>query len=95
MQFIVKSRLKEFRDKKSAELGFDMTQKQLAQVVGLPQPTISLWESRRPIKRIDVEALGKLAVYFGVGLWDILEVEIAEESPETKTHPDERLLEIA
>jgi transcriptional regulator with XRE-family HTH domain len=95
MEYIVKSRLKEYRDKKSAELGFDMTQKQLAQVVGLPQPTISLWESPRPIKRIDVEALGKLAEYFGVGLWDMLEVEIVEASPEKATHPDGELEQVA
>lgn len=79
----VRSRLKEHVQAKSREFGFEITQTQLAQALQVRQATVSAWMSDEPIDRIDVTVLAKMANYFGVALWDMLEVE---EDPEKKAY---------
>ncbi|KAB2856613.1 MAG: helix-turn-helix transcriptional regulator [Anaerolineae bacterium] len=78
----VRSRLKDHVEAKSREFGFEITQTQLAQALQVRQATVSAWMSDEPIDRIDVTVLAKMAKYFGVSLWDMLEVE---EDPEKET----------
>lgn len=80
----VRSRLKEHVQAKSREFGFEITQTQLAQALQVRQATVSAWMSDEPIDRIDVTVLAKMANYFDVPLWDMLEVE---EDPEEKAYP--------
>ncbi len=79
---VVKSRLAEHVENKCHQLGFTITQRQLAEATGLRQATINKYLSDVSIERIDVEAVGKLARYFGIPFWEMLEVT---EDPENET----------
>ncbi|MBZ0316485.1 MAG: helix-turn-helix transcriptional regulator [Anaerolineae bacterium] len=85
---VVRSRLREFVEAKSKEYGFRITQSQLGNAVGLPQPTIATWMSNQPMEQINVRVLASLASYFGVEPFELLTLEYIEDdiSPETKTH---------
>lgn len=78
----VRSRLKEHVEAKSREFGFEITQTQLSKALKVRQATISAWMSNEPIDRIDVTVLAKMANYFDVPLWEMLEVE---EDPEKRS----------
>ena len=86
---VVRSRLREYVDAKSRELGFKITQAQLGNAVGLPQPTIATWMSSAPMEQINVRVLAALAGYFGVSPFDLLTLDSVEgdSSPEMQTYP--------
>ncbi len=81
---LVKSRLAEHVENKRQQLGFTITQRQLAEATQLRQATINRYLSDVPIERIDVEVVGKLAKYFGIPFWEMLEIT---EDPELKAYP--------
>lgn len=87
MKAIVRSRLREFMEAKSKEYGFKITQSQLGNAVGLPQPTISTWMSDRPIHQINPSVVGKLAMYFDVDPSELLQWEYIEDKDEEKISP--------
>jgi transcriptional regulator with XRE-family HTH domain len=88
MKAVVRSRLREYVEAKSKDYGFKITQSQLGNAVGLPQPTIATWMSKQPMEQINVRVLAALAEYFGVEPFELLKLEYIEdeESPKEKTH---------
>lgn len=84
---IVRSRLPEHLNRKNAELGFEISQTQLARATKIRQATISEWMNPKPMERLDLTVVSKLANFFDVGLWDMLEIVEGDDSPEMQTYP--------
>lgn len=58
---------------KSVELGYPLTQKELAQETGLSLPTISRWY-KSDVDRLEPETAARLMGYFRIKLSDLVEV---------------------
>ncbi|MBI5929057.1 MAG: helix-turn-helix domain-containing protein [Chloroflexi bacterium] len=59
---------------------------------GLSKRTVDMWMANQ-VTRFDDNVLLTWSDYLGCGIGDLFIIEY--EDPETKTHPDERLLDIA
>jgi len=62
----VRSNLPEIVERHAAKIGYTMTQRQIAQAIGVRQPTISVWMSNNEFHRVDTNVWTALCNYFGV-----------------------------
>ncbi|MBZ0310441.1 MAG: helix-turn-helix transcriptional regulator [Anaerolineae bacterium] len=82
-----RSKLQIYIDAMSEELGFEVTQTQLAKATGVRQATISEWASGKPLGQISSRVLLALANYFKVeSPWDLLEI-VEDDDPEFMAVP--------
>jgi DNA-binding Xre family transcriptional regulator len=70
-----KTHLKTLMLKKAHETGEPITQKQIAQVTKISQPTLSRWYQGQ-VDRLEYETVEKLVRYFGCNLNDLVTLRI-------------------
>lgn len=78
-----KSTLQKYIDAMSKELGFEVTQTQIARATGVRQATISDWASGKPLDKISAGVLFAIASYFEIeNPWDLLVIVEDDDDPE-------------
>lgn len=73
---VFKTNLKPLMLQKSVELGYALTQKEVAEATGLSLPTLSRWY-KGEIDRLEAETAAQLMKYFGCDFSDL--VRLSEE----------------
>jgi transcriptional regulator with XRE-family HTH domain len=68
-----KTRLKQLMLEKSVELGYPLTQKQVAEKTELSLPTISRWY-KSEIDRIEPDTAARLTKFFGITFPELVEL---------------------
>lgn len=83
MAHIFKSTLQKYINAMSEELGFEVSQAQIARATGVRQATISDWSSGKPLKMVSAEVLFAIASYFEIeNPWDLLVIVEDDDDPE-------------
>lgn len=79
---VIRSNLPAIVAQHAQKIGYVMTQSQIAQAVGVRQPTISVWMSNNEFQRVDTTVWTALCDYFGVSPEEML---IFEDVPDTES----------
>jgi DNA-binding Xre family transcriptional regulator len=72
---VVRSRLKELMAIKEREVGHIIQQKDIAEAIGVAEPTIGRWMRPTPFERIETEVVIKLCAYLNCALGDLLFID--------------------
>lgn len=93
----LRNRVAELAAVKGRKENRTITQRDLAEEIGIPLPTVARWH-RNEVSRIDEHIVLKITSYFGVSVGELLIVEETaegEESPERKNPTTEELEQAA
>lgn len=75
---VVKLNFQELVLRKQVELKKQLTQKELAEELGMSPPTVGKW-MRGEVEQVDLDLLGRCLEYFNCTVADIFDVEIVEQ----------------
>ncbi len=92
-----RSKLPEMLARQIGKTGRIITQKELAQIAGVREATVSTWMNDKPMSHIKAETVEALAKALDCNIWELVELvpsEGVDESPEMQTKPAAVLLEM-